>query len=210
MKDAIIILGGSTHPDGSLRDIPKQRVEEGVRLAQEGVAPRIIMSGGYSFWLDEKGEVPAISEAESMRNYALSLGIHAEQIFLEKKSKDTLGNAYYTKIDFLEKNAWRDIIIVTSDFHIDRTRFLFNTVLGPKYTLEYVSVPTDMSQEQRDSFESAEKITIDVLKNMIGSIQPGNTKIIEQALFTKHPGYAPHPEISFEQLKQLLGRGTRE
>jgi uncharacterized SAM-binding protein YcdF (DUF218 family) len=144
-----------------------------------------------------------------MRKYALSLGIHDDQIIIEKKSKDTLGNAYYTKADFLEKNGWRDIVIVTSDFHINRTQFLFDTVLGPEYTIEYVSVPTSMDQEKRVSFESAEKITIDVLKNIIGSIQPGDTKVIKEALFTKHPGYAINPEISFEQLKKLLGRGKR-
>jgi uncharacterized SAM-binding protein YcdF (DUF218 family) len=210
MKDAIIILGGSTHPDGSLRDIPKHRVDEGVRLLKTGIAPRIIMSGGYSFWLDETGEIPAISEAEAMRNYALSLGVSDNQILIEKKSKDTLGNAYYTKVDFLEKNDWHTLLVVTSDFHMDRTRFLFDTVLGPEYSVEYVSVPTDMSPEKRLSFESAEKITIDVLRNIIGLVRSGDTQTIEKALFARHPGYSTHPEISFDQLKELLGRGARK
>lgn len=207
MKDVIIILGGGINRDGSLPDLPKKRVEAGIELFKERHAQRIIMSGKYGFWLDESGVIPSRSEAEAMKEYAVALGIPADSILLEEESKDTLGNAYFTKVNFLEKNNWKKVVIVTSDFHFERTKYIFNLVLGHDYSIDYVLSETGVLQEKQIELVEQEKKTIQALKEIIGtSVRTGDTKAIQNILLTKHPGYSKNPEFAFSKLREILGR----
>lgn len=206
MRHAIIILAGGINNDGSLPDLPKKRVEKGVELYKNKVASKIIMTGKYGFWLDHTKDIPPKSEAEAMKEYAESLGIPTGDVIAEVTSKDTVGNAYFTKVDILEKNNWKNVTVVTSEFHIPRTKFIFDTVLGPDWDIEYVPSEDGLSKEERKAVKSKEEKTVQVLKNTILDIEPGNNEQIKNLLFTKHPGYSKNPEISFEKLKEMLGR----
>jgi len=202
-KDIIIVLGGGIESDGSLPEIPKLRITKGVELLNNGVAPRIIMSGKWGFWLEKE---PIRTEAEAMREYAIGLGISADAIFKEDISKDTIGNAYFCKLNFLEPNNWYNIIIVTSDYHIPRTRYVFEKVLGNDYTIEFVSVDSKLSPEEFSVKVNKENKTTEFLKKWFDSINPGDTKAVKELMYTKHPGYAENPEVTKEQLLKILGR----
>ena len=210
MKDAIIILAGGVNTDGSLPIVPKQRVQKGVELWKGGVSKFLIMSGKYGFWIDELKQVLLKSESQAMKEYAVSLGVPADQVFIENESKDTVGNAYFVKVNYLEKNNWRNVVIVTSDFHLERTKLIFDLVLGHEYKAEYVPVSHGFSSEEKKYRDGIEIKTVSVLKEIVGSIEPGDTEAVREMLFTRHPGYAKNPEISLEQLKQMLGRGMKE
>lgn len=207
MEDAIIVLAGGINKDGTLPVLPKSRVDEGVRRYKDGESSRILMSGKYGFWLDWSKEVPVRSEASAMKEYAETLGVRSDDILIEDESKDTLGNAYFTKIHILEPQNYRNVIVVTSDFHIDRTRYIFDLVLGPEYTVKYIGVPTHFSVEKIAILQDQEVRTIQVLKEIIGDkIIPGDTRSVEQILFSKHPGYCTNPEYTYEKLREMLGR----
>jgi uncharacterized SAM-binding protein YcdF (DUF218 family) len=206
MKDAIVILAGGINADGSLPAIPKKRVERGAGLYRRKIAPKIIMSGKYGFWLDSTNSIPTRSEAVAMREYAETLNVPTEDILLDEASKDTVGNAYFTKVDTLEGHNWKNIVVVTSRFHMPRAEFIFNTVLGPNYEIEYVSADDSLSDGEAEELELKERKTIKVLKTLMLGIQPGDTRAIGNLLFSKHPGYAKNPEISFEELKRILGK----
>lgn len=207
MKDSIIVLAGGVNKDGSLPEIPKKRVEKGVELFKNNAASKIIMSGKYGFWLDYFKDIPARSEAEAMKEYAVSLGVSEESIILEDTSKDTVGNAYFTKVNILEKNNWKKVIVVTSEFHLERTKFIFDTVLGPEYEIEYCFSEDPISEEQKISAKVKETKTIEVLKNLIKGVEAGNNEQINNILYTVHPAYSANPQISYEKLLEMLGRG---
>jgi len=204
MIDAIIILGSGINQDGSLPDNLKLRVSKGVQLYTQGLAKNIVMSGNYSFWLDDSREIPFRSEASAMREYALMLGVLETDIFIEEKSKDTLGNAFFTKIDYLEKNDWKQVMVVTSDFHLKRTKFVFDHVLGPQYAIEYYPVLLDLSADEKREKEARETNTTNILRALMRDIPSGDTEAIRKAMHQKHPGYAANPEISFDQLREML------
>ena len=211
MKDVIIVLAGGVNYDGTLPPNPKLRVEKGVELYNQRKAKKIIMSGAYGFWLDWLKKVPPIHEAEAMKNHALFLGIPHEDILIEDDSKDTLGNAYFVKVSILEKNNWKNIIVVTSDYHLPRVKIIFNTVLGPDYTIEYVESKNIFTEEEKQVWKESEAKTIEVSNKIINIdiIKPGDTEEIKNILFTVHPGYAKNPEVSFEKLEKILGRNAR-
>ncbi len=206
MKDAIIILAGGINNDGSLPELTKKRVEKGVDLYKEKIASKIILSGNYGFWLDYAKTIPPRSEAEAMKEYAESLGVSTPDIIMERSSKDTIGNAYFTKVDILEKNNWKNIVVVTSLFHLPRTKLIFDTVLGPEYLIDYVPADDRLGEEERTARSAGEQKTTELLKKTLLIMSPGDTAAVGELLFKKHPGYSVNPEISFEQLKQMLGR----
>lgn len=80
--------------------------------------PKIIVSGGYT------AKVPD-SEASLMKQYLLDRGIPEEMIVMEDKSTTTIQNLEYSAIKI--RKIWRKdsrprVIIVTSDYHIPRTK----------------------------------------------------------------------------------------
>lgn len=203
MKDVIIILGGGIEPDGSLPESPKLRVNKGAELFKSGVAPRIIMSGKWGFWLLQ---APPRTEAEAMKEYAVSIGVPEEAIYAEKDSIDTIGNAYFCKINFLEPNNWKKVLVVTADYHATRTGAIFEKILGDDYELECVSSESGLSPERMAAQTAKEAKTSEFLKTWFDAIAPGDTEAIKKLMYTKHPGYAENPEITKEQLLKLLGR----
>lgn len=200
-KDVIIILAGGINPDGSLSEIPKYRIDKGIELFKKGIAPYIIMSGSLGF---QESYSPPKTEAEAMKEYAISLGVPERNILIEEESKDTIGNAYFTKINFLEPRNWKDIVVVTSDYHIERTKYIFKKVLGPEYKIKFIEIPSRLSQSEFDKKVRREQRVLFLLRQWMGPIEDGDDAGIKKLLYTKHPGYAENPEISKEQLAKMI------
>jgi hypothetical protein len=83
-------------------------------------------------------------------------------------------------------------------------------VLGPEYIIEYVPTETGYSEEKYAELRKSEKKTIEVMMSIMQNVKPGDTAHVKEILFTKHPGYAKDSKVTFEMLKQSLGRGMRE
>ena len=59
-----------------------------------------------------------------MLRIALKYGIPKKDMILEEKANNTIGNAYYCN-KIMVKLGFRSAIVVTSNFHIRRTRNIF-------------------------------------------------------------------------------------
>ena len=93
--DAIVVLGGGVSQTGELNEEIKKRLDLAVALFRSGTSQSIIMTGGYSY----KATIPpAITEAKAMQTYAIKCGIAAKHIYVEEDSRETVGNAYFTKV----------------------------------------------------------------------------------------------------------------
>lgn len=118
---AIVLLGGGikpaapparTHPDlGDAAD----RVWHTARLYRQGLAPKIIVSGGLSPGLESRNDIH--TEAQAMKSLLIDLGVPSSAITLEEKSRSTRENARYTKAQLGSQTA----ALVTSAFHMPRS-----------------------------------------------------------------------------------------
>lgn len=162
------------------------------------------MSGGWLFTLAGK---PKRSEAKAAAEYAISLGVPENKIFLEEKSQDTIGNAFFTKINFLEPKKWENIIIVTSEFHIKRTKYLFKKILGPKYKISLIAADSHLTKEQLEEKAKDEVATQDFLKKWLGPIPDGDNDKMRKLIYEEHPAYSDDPKYSTEQLQSMTSRG---
>jgi uncharacterized SAM-binding protein YcdF (DUF218 family) len=120
--DAIVVLGGGAVGKGTLRPsdqlagLSLERTICGADLFAQGVAPRLIVTGGDAMVF---GHGP--KEAAEMKRLALRLGVPEDAIVLEDRSRTTYENAVGVKRILGQAS----ILLVTSASHVPRAVGLF-------------------------------------------------------------------------------------
>lgn len=111
--DCIIILGAGIwgdKPSPMLED----RLQEGIKLYQNNVSDKIIMSGDHG--REEYDEV------NIMKKYAIENGVPSENIFMDHAGFSTYESIYRAKDIFKAKK----VVIVTQKYHLYRALYIAN------------------------------------------------------------------------------------
>lgn len=111
-----IVFGAGLRQDGTPTPILRDRVETAADLFFNGKVEKLLMSGDNRF--------VNYNEPESMRQYALSLGVPYEAIVLDYAGRRTYDTCYRAKAIFGVKSA----LLVTQKFHLPRALFLCNAL----------------------------------------------------------------------------------
>ena len=163
----IIILGAGIRgdePSPLLRD----RLDKGIELYFEGVAPKIIMSGDHG----KKNH----DEVNVMKDYAIDKGVPSEDIFMDHAGFSTYDTMYRAKNVFGVKKA----IIVTQKYHIYRSLYIANQI-----GIDAYGVPTLIKRKNAVFREVREVLARgkDLIKTAISSSSnyKGETISLEQS-----------------------------
>ncbi len=101
----------------------KERIDKLLEFYDSGLVKKIVLSGGKVF-------LSKLPEAHLMQEYAISLGINEDDIIVESKSKTTEENILYTLKTLKDKNVYpKNILLISSDYHIKRCLQLTNKIL---------------------------------------------------------------------------------
>lgn len=109
--DCIMILGAGIwgdQPSHMLQD----RLDEGIRLYKEGVAPKILMSGDHGSKYHD--------EVNVMKNYAMEKGVPSSDIFMDHAGFSTYESMYRAK-DIFEVDK---MIVITQKYHLFRAMYI--------------------------------------------------------------------------------------
>lgn len=199
--DALVVLGRGTDADGSLPVLARQRVERAAELFAWEVAPRIIFSGRCSLMAEQ---TPPCTEGAAMADYAASLGLPRRALLVEEESRDTIGNAYFVLRRYLEPNDWNSIRVVTSDFHIQRTAWVFQKVLGLGYDVSFSPAPSELDHSSIAARAREESDISTFLMDWIGSMPDGDPLALARLIWQDHPGYAPHPTMTKAEIQSRI------
>lgn len=153
--DAMIILGEPVERDGTIGFELKSRIDTAMSYFRKGIANVIILSGGKTSHnkLD-------ISEAEGMKRYLVENGLNQKVILKEEYSKDTIGNALFTKTKVLDEKKYKKLLIVTSDYHIPRARYIFKKILGKGFKVDFIGSNARLSSLKMDEKRIKEHILL--------------------------------------------------
>jgi SanA protein len=113
-KRVAIIFGAGLRRDGTPTAMLRDRVLTGAELYFSGKVEKLLMSGDNRF--------ADYNEPESMRQFALSMGVPDEAIVLDYAGRRTYDTCYRAKAIFRVENA----LLVTQGFHLPRALFLCN------------------------------------------------------------------------------------
>ncbi|MGD8778404.1 MAG: YdcF family protein [Ignavibacteria bacterium] len=112
--DVAVVLGAAVWRKTEPSPIFKKRIERAYELYTDGIVDRIQLTGGNA-----PGE---LSEAESARNYLLSLGMKSDDILIENISSQTSQQISFIKRQLIENQNFGKVVIVSNNFHLDRVK----------------------------------------------------------------------------------------
>ena len=114
--EVILILGCKVMPNGEPSYMLKDRLDKGIELYRNNVAPKIIVSG-------DNGQVQ-YDEVNPMKNYLINNGIPSEDIFMDHAGFSTYDSMYRAKEIF----GVNKVVVVTQKYHLYRAIYIGKTV----------------------------------------------------------------------------------
>lgn len=114
--DVIVVLGARAYANGEPSDALADRVRTACELYKDGLAKKIIMSGG-------PGD-GAIHETESMTETAVKLGVAREDILSDQTGLNTQATVDNTAKMFDQLHAKR-ILVVSHFYHLPRIKMTY-------------------------------------------------------------------------------------
>jgi uncharacterized SAM-binding protein YcdF (DUF218 family) len=114
--DCIVILGAAVWPGGQPSFVLRDRIARAAELYHQGIADKIICSGGV-------GHNPP-AEAEVEKQFLMKAGIPEKDIIMELTSTSTAEQAKLIK-EICDREGFKSIALVTSFYHEKRAIQLF-------------------------------------------------------------------------------------
>ncbi len=178
MYDAIIVLANLMDPTGKLNDETLARLTKATDLLKAGSAP-VIVPCGWAYRNDSE-----ICIADAMATHAKdAMGIEKSKIIVETTSRDTVGDAIFTKRNLANLRNWKSVVVVTSAYHAERSQEIFSFVYGQP--IEVVSAVSPDTPALRAS----EETSIEAFRATFSGVDAGDDAAIFERLTSRHPFY---------------------
>lgn len=127
--DCILILGAGIKDENTPSPMLKDRLDAGIEMYKEGVAPKLLLSG-------DNGQVD-YNEIHVMLNYAKKAGVPDQDIFCDHAGFSTYDSMYRAGSIFKAKK----VIVVTQKYHLYRALYI-----GKELGLEVLGVGSDQAK----------------------------------------------------------------
>lgn len=122
----ILILGCGITDDGRPKPMLADRLDTGIRLWQQGAAPKILVSGDHGR--------TSYDEVNTMKQYLIDAGIPDSDIFMDHAGFSTYESIVRAKKIFAAESA----VVVTQEYHLTRALYLCE-----HFGIDAVGVPAD-------------------------------------------------------------------
>ena len=197
--DLIIVLAGGLNSEGMVHPWVKRRLNRAVELHKIHDFVPILCCGGGTYhkppFLNDKQYV--IHESTECANYLIQKGVNPVNILREWSSYDTIANGFFSLTTHVWCRNWKNIGVVTSKFHMPRSKAIFDWVYNlseTKYNLFYYrvsdkgideSIINDRKAREKQSLQNVIKLSTEIT----------TINQLHQWLFTKHNAYNNQPII---------------
>lgn len=136
--DTILVLGAGIKDEETPSDMLRDRLDVGIELYKQGVAPKILLSG-------DNGQVEH-NEIHVMLNYTRNAGVPEEDIFCDHAGFSTYDSMHRAGSIF---GAER-VVVVTQQYHEYRALFI-----GKKLGMETLGVASDQRSYFGETYREA-------------------------------------------------------
>lgn len=198
-----IVLGGGLDTNYHLNEHTKQRYQKLLNVIKKDDI--IICSSNKSYRKLQDKHHP--SEAQVGKDYLLERGVQ-EHILLEEESRDTLSNAFYCRKNIIDPKQIKEFTVITSAFHMEKTKFVFQFVFGENYTIHYITSPNgNVNKQELQARIESEKHVLNFYKKHLEQtygITPGNMQQLEEYMTKHNPSYTGRKDKYHEALTQNI------
>lgn len=170
MSSIIIILGYKNESDGTLHPISQQRANKAFAVAQEfssrSQAVKLLCTGGFGDAFNQTDT----SHGSIVQTYLEDLGLH-KQLFLPIAASQNTYEDGKLCAELLHDMTVNNLILVTSDFHIQRG-FLWLNHFSPKGSITCEPAITKTDKPKLTSLLAHEKRAITLFYQDFPATQP--------------------------------------
>lgn len=175
---AVIVLSHLMNMHGQLGNESKSRAKLAYKIFTSIDRKSLILTLGWDYRDDLN-----IPIAISMRDYLITQGIDRKKIHIDINSRDTVGDAIFSKINFYDKYLFKELHIVTSDYHTERTKFIFEKIMPCKIRVH------GSKTKQGSNKKISEEKSLEAFKSTFSDTNFKSNKSLIKTLITKHPFY---------------------
>lgn len=188
--DGVLVLGGGVRDDGELPPWVVRRFDAALELA--GDAPIVCLSAGTVHRPPPlNGEGYPWLESIAGAAHLLKRGVPTHRVQVEAISYDTIGNAYFAKLLHVDPAGWRDLVVITSEFHMPRSQAIFEWVFGMdrgRYTLRFEATADDgLSSVLLERRREKEAAALRSLRRVMERVRDLTT--FHRWIYTEHNAY---------------------
>lgn len=199
--DAIFVLAGGLDQNGHVHEFVKKRLDQAIKIHNSlNKKIKIICLGGGTYHkppiLNKKSYV--IHESTSCAEYLITRGIDPKNIYKEYSSYDTVANGFYGYLNYILPMGLKNILIITSEFHIQRSRTIFDWILSfdnTDYNILYEQTDNvGMEQDVLECrIERESKSNENLKNNLIPRI--GSFTELHKWFYEEHKAYCSDSEL---------------
>jgi hypothetical protein len=189
---------------GELNNETAARVDLAVQLEQSQQSDIVVLCG----W-DYRPDC-SIAIADAMHKYIVNYyPTFASKLICQRLSRDTVGDAVFSRIyidEFFGNSSSRAVCVTTSDYHVNRTRAVFEFVFGHNCGI----IVNGASGFGSSALASKESESLAAFRKTFSEVTPGDMNSIFASLRNSHPFYngEVHPKIRhFHEVAQELKDG---
>jgi hypothetical protein len=188
--DSIVIPGGGIREGGQVTPWAAARFD--CALQRDCGQLFVCLSAGTTHRPPPlEGGFPVLESVAGAR-YLVSRGVKAERIRLESTSYDTIGNGYLTRLMHADPAGWTRMLVITSSFHMPRTKAIFEWVFGMEprcCQVEFEAVPDAGIDAESLRFREAKE------RNALEAFEPVRARIrtlaeLNRWFFVEHKAYS--------------------
>eukprot|EP00923_Selenidium_pygospionis_P048020 GHVN01082751.1.p1 GENE.GHVN01082751.1~~GHVN01082751.1.p1 ORF type:complete len:723 (+),score=162.68 GHVN01082751.1:390-2558(+) len=197
--DAVVVLsGGGCKNNGELSPLTAKRLDVAVEMGPH--CRYFVCSGCLTFPSLVAKESYFVDECQAMTRYLMDKGVDPSRVLMERWSCDTLSNAHGCRHLVCHPMGLTNILIVTSAFHMARSRVAFDWIFAScegnedrqsssPFTLTYISADdvglSDVALREKKKKEEAS--TRAILDERIPLLK--TTAEITKFILTSHNAY---------------------
>ena len=149
--DAIVVLGAAQYA-GRPSPVLKARLDHGIALWKDSIAPRLVLTGGT-------GDGDTTSEAAVGRRYAMEQGVPAAAILVEVQGRTTI-ESLRAVASMSRQHDFDRVVLVSDPFHMLRVQ-----LLAMRYGLDASTSPTrssPISERRQLSYVLGESVKVPI------------------------------------------------
>lgn len=179
--DAIIVLSHGMESNCKLNN---ESIQRATAAAEKFITlkPKALITCGWRYRTECDVSLAGAYSCFIQENFQ----IDAKYILKEESPKDTVGEAFFTKINIVKPKEWQRLLIITSDYHVPRTAKIFKFIYGNEFQIEVFGTAVEGSPENIEK----EKNAIEKFKETFAGILAGDDINIEKAIRQKHALYS--------------------
>lgn len=211
----IFLLAGGLDQRGHNHPWVQDRLQLALKLYQKQPRKIFILGGGtYHKPPHINKENFVIHESTMGAKYLIDRGVDPDDIYREWSSYDTIANGFFSLLNFVIPLGIKDILVITSDFHMARSRAIFKWIFGlwsqaikkSSESIELTFLDSDSSyldNEIIDSRINREKRSLRNLRNTIARIDTWSK--FHRWFYTEHQAYNCH----FNSVQEVVDEKTK-